>query len=96
MAEHQEIQNPPNGPGDLLAAVFLAQIMNGMPDEGALQKATSSVFEILTRTARRGADELVLESETTSLIRPFAMVQIRRIIQSTKTAANINTPTRQD
>ncbi len=92
MAEHQEISNPPNGLGDLLAAVFLAQIMNGLSDEGALQKATSSVFEILTRTARRGADELVLESETTSLVRPFAMVQIRRIIQSTKNAANLNTP----
>ncbi|MEX3011866.1 pyridoxal kinase PdxY [Hoeflea sp. TYP-13] len=80
MAEHREIADPPNGTGDLLAAVFLANVMNGKPDEKALQDATASVFEILARTAKHGADELTLESEAKSLVRPFALVQMRRLM----------------
>jgi len=79
MAEHREIPNPPNGLGDLTAAVFLAHIMNGKTDEKALQSATASVFEILARTAKRGADELTLESDAASLARPFAMVLMRHL-----------------
>lgn len=84
MAEHQEIPNPPNGLGDLLAAVFLAHIMNGLADEDALQKASASVFEILARTAKSGADELTLESNAASLMRPFAMVQMRHLVYPSK------------
>lgn len=79
MAEHREIADPPNGPGDLLAAIFLAHIMNGHSNEKALQDATASVFEILAHTKKQGADELTLESQTSSLARPFAMVQIRHL-----------------
>jgi pyridoxine kinase len=87
MAEHREIPNPPNGLGDLLAAVFLARIMKGESDEQALQNATASVFEILARTAKRGADELTLESDAASLARPFAMVQIRHLIHPNSQSA---------
>ena len=79
MAEHREIPNPPNGLGDLTAAVFLAHIMNGKSDEKALRDTTASVFEILARTTKRGADELTLESDAASLARPFAMVQMRHL-----------------
>ncbi len=79
MAEHRQIPDPPNGLGDLTAAVFLAHTMNGKSDDEALQGATASVFEILARTAKRGADELTLESDAGSLVRPFAMVQMRRL-----------------
>lgn len=82
MAEHQEMPNPPNGLGDLLAAVFLAHVMNGQHDEDALRNATASVFEIFARTAKSGADELTLESNAASLMRPFAMVQTRHLVYS--------------
>lgn len=82
MAEHQEMPNPPNGLGDLLAAVFLAHVMNGQNDEDALRNATASVFEIFARTAKSGADELTLESNAASLMRPFAMVQTRHLVYS--------------
>jgi len=38
------------------------------------------VFEILARTARRGADELTLETDAQSLRTPMAMVNMRRVM----------------
>ncbi len=80
LAEHRMIENPPNGTGDLLAAVFLARILEGLSDERALQMATASVFEVIARTARRGANELTLEQDASSLSTPMAMVQMRRLM----------------
>lgn len=80
LAEHRTIVDPPNGLGDLLSAVFLARLMAGQPDEKALQSATASVFEVLARTVKRGADELTLESDSESLLRPMALVQMRRLM----------------
>lgn len=79
MAEHRLIDNPPNGLGDLMSALFLARLLEGQTEEKALQLATGSVFEILARTARRGADELMLETDVQSLRTPMAMVQMRRV-----------------
>lgn len=80
LAEHRLIENPPNGLGDLLAAVFLARLLEGMNEEKALQMATASVYEVLARTAKRGGDELTLETDAGSLTNPMAMVQLRRLI----------------
>lgn len=80
LAEHRLIDNPPNGLGDLLAAVFLARLLDGVDEETALRSATASVFEILARTAKRGGDELALESDSSSLSTPMAMVQMRRLM----------------
>lgn len=80
LAEHRLIDNAPNGLGDLLAAVFLAHLLDGVNEEKALQLATASVFEILARTAKRGGDELALESDASSLSTPMAMVQMRRLM----------------
>ncbi len=80
LAEHRLIDNPPNGLGDLLAAVFTARLLEGVDEERALQLATATVYEILARTARRGGDELTLESDISSLSSPMAMVQMRRLM----------------
>ncbi len=80
LAEHRVIDNPPNGLGDLLAALFLGRLLSGMDDERALQLATASVFEILARTVKRGGDELALETDASSLSTPMAMVQMRRLL----------------
>ena len=81
LAEHRIIDRPPNGLGDLTAAVFLARLLAGQPHDKALQTTTASVFEILARTAKRGADELTLETDAASLSHPMAMVQLRRLIR---------------
>ena len=80
MAEHRLIPNAPNGLGDLMSATFLARLLEGMEEEKALQMATGTVFEILARTARRGADELTLETDAQSLRTPMAMVNMRRVM----------------
>lgn len=82
MAEHRLIPNAPNGLGDLMSATFLARLLEGLPEEKALQMAAGTVFEILARTARRGADELTLETDAQSLRTPMAMVNMRRVMST--------------
>lgn len=79
LAEHRLIERPPNGLGDLIAAIYLARLLAGQPIAKALQSATASVFEILARTAKRGGDELQLETDAQSLAHPMAMVQLRHL-----------------
>jgi pyridoxine kinase len=80
LAEHRIIERPPNGLGDLTAAVFLARLLDGQPAGKALQSTTASVFEILARTAKRGGDELQLETDAQSLAHPMAMVHLRHLM----------------
>jgi len=80
LAEHRLIDNPPNGLGDLLGALFTGRILAGMDEERVLQLSTASVFEILARTSKRGGDELTLETDANSLSTPMAMVQMRRLV----------------
>ncbi|MEF2074094.1 pyridoxal kinase PdxY [Consotaella aegiceratis] len=80
LVEHRSIDNVPNGLGDLTAAVYLARLLDGATPEKALQTTTATVFEILARTIKRGADELTLETDAESLKHPMAMVQMRRLM----------------
>lgn len=84
LAEHRLIDRPPNGLGDLTAAVFLARIMAGIAPERALQSTTAAVYEILAHTAKRGGDELQLETDAPSLSHPMAMVQMRHLVHPGK------------
>jgi pyridoxine kinase len=84
LAEHRMIEHPPNGLGDLTAAVFLARLMAGEKPDKALQSTTASVFEILARTAKRGADELQIETDAGSLSHPMAMVQMRQLMHPSR------------
>jgi pyridoxine kinase len=79
MAEHRIIDRPPNGLGDLTAAVYLARVLSGQSPAKALQSTTAAVYEILASTARRGGDELQLETDAQSLAHPMAMVQMRHL-----------------
>lgn len=80
LAEHRVIARPPNGLGDLTAAIYLARIMSGQQPAKALQTTTAAVYEILARTAKRGGDELQLETDAQSLSHPMAMVQMRHLM----------------
>ena len=79
LAEHGTIDKPPNGPGDLVASVFLARLMQGLDPAKALQFATATVFEILARAKKRGADDLMLETDAASLSGPAAMVHLKHL-----------------
>lgn len=80
LAEHRMIDGAPNGTGDLMAALLLARLLEGHDEERTLQLATASVFEIVSRSVRRGADELTLQQDSTSLSRPMALVQMRHLL----------------
>ncbi|MHC1547510.1 pyridoxal kinase PdxY [Phyllobacterium sp. K27] len=84
LAEHRLVTGPTNGLGDLTSALFLARMLSGIELEQALQRTTASVFEIMARSAKRGADELMLEADASSLATPMAMVQMRRLPHPTK------------
>jgi pyridoxine kinase len=79
LAEHRIIDKPPNGLGDLTAAVYLARLLAGQAAAKALQSTVATVFEILARTAKRGGDELQLETDAQSLSHPMSMVQLRHV-----------------
>jgi pyridoxine kinase len=81
LAEHRLVEGAPNGAGDLTAALFLGRLLGGASEAEALETATASVFEVVMRAARRGADELMLETDAASLSRPLAAVGVRRIGQ---------------
>lgn len=80
LAEHRLVPNPPKGTGDLASALLLAHLLEGKPAEKALQTTTAAVFEAVARAVKRGADELMLETDADSLVHPMAMVQMRRLV----------------
>lgn len=84
MAEHRMVGNPPNGLGDLTAALFLSRLLKGEGEERALQMTTAAVFEILARSVKRGADELMLSEDYSSFATPMAMVQLRQLLHPSR------------
>ena len=84
LAEHRMIEGAPNGLGDLTAALFLARLLKGEAEERALQATTASVFEIVARSVKRGADELMLYEDFSSLATPMAMVQMRQLMHPSR------------
>jgi pyridoxine kinase len=82
LAEHRLVEGAPNGAGDLTAALFLARLLAGESEAKALEMVTASVFEVLARAARRGADELMLETDAASLSHPTTMVTMRQVGQA--------------
>lgn len=79
LSEHRLFNSVINGAGDLTAALLLARTLLGFDHKKSLQWVTSSVFEILGHTNRLGHNELVLEQDISSLVKPQAMVQMRTL-----------------
>ena len=77
--EHPLIDSIAHGTGDLFAGLLTARLSGEMSTEAAVARATASVFEIVARSARAGADELLLTAEQDSLVHPLAQVSVRRI-----------------
>jgi pyridoxine kinase len=81
MAEHRIVDGPTNGLGDLTSALFLARCLSGDSDEKALRHTTAAVFEIMARASKRGANELMLAADASSMVHPMAMVQMRKLFR---------------
>jgi pyridoxine kinase len=79
VAEHPVIAGSPNGPGDLFAALYTARRLEGLAPEATLSGAAAGTFEMLARSVRAGADELLLAAEQDVLVRPAATVAVRRL-----------------
>jgi len=63
LAGHEAIDKPPNGLGDMTAALFLAHRLGGLAPRDALVRTTGSVFDCLSAAVSRGSDELMLETD---------------------------------
>lgn len=81
-AEHAAIANPPHGTGDLMAGLFLSNLLAGFDDEEALKRASASVFELVARSVRKGADELLFAEEQQSVVKAMALVTSRRVLET--------------
>ncbi|WP_366525309.1 pyridoxal kinase [uncultured Roseibium sp.] len=81
-AEHAAIEKPPHGTGDLIAGLFLANSLAGFNDEEALKRASASVFELVARSVKKGANELLFAEEQQSVVRAMALVTSRRVVET--------------
>lgn len=81
-AEHAAIESPPHGTGDLIAGLFLSNFLAGFDDEEALKRASASVFELVARSVKKGADELLFAEEQQSVVRAMALVTSRRVLET--------------
>lgn len=79
VAEHPALDGPPNGLGDLTAALMIGHLINSKSPLDALKATTASVFEVMSISARAGRDELALEQSISSLIEPRTEIQLRTL-----------------
>lgn len=76
------LEGVPHGAGDLLAALFLGQRLQGATVEAGLGHATASVFHLLRQSVRAGLDEMPLVAGQGALVKPPGLtreLQLRRL-----------------
>ena len=76
LAAHTLFNSPPNGPGDLTAALFLGHLLANLGTTENLLQTTSSVYEILENATKKGSNELALESDAQSIVNPKARIRL--------------------
>lgn len=77
--EHLAMPHAPHGTGDLFAALLLGHYLLSGNWEKATERASSALFELTTRAAKSGLDDLPHIAEQLSLERPMATVSKRLI-----------------
>lgn len=70
LAAHDLMDRPPNGLGDMTAALLLAHRLDGLSLREALAQTTASVLDCLAAAVARGSDELMLETDAELLRAP--------------------------
>jgi pyridoxine kinase len=76
LAEHERLAHPPNGAGDLTAALFLGGLLSGRAPAKALEHATGAVRDVLVRAVGRGANELSLATDSDCLRQPEGRISV--------------------
>ncbi len=79
LASHRLIAGPPNGAGDLTAALFLGHRLRGHGPKTALARATAAVVDCIEAAARRGSEELTLAQDWRWLLKPGSRPRIAAI-----------------
>lgn len=87
LAEHPRFEDAPNGLGDLTAALLLAHRLDGKKTEDILSLATASVFEVMRTATLAGSEELILERNLDSLLRPSAKIEMRALPTRVRTSS---------
>lgn len=77
--EHPALPSAPHGTGDLLTALLAGRLAHGEGLDAALPRAVASVFDLVARSVRAGADELLMALEQDVLVHSMAPVSTRRI-----------------
>ena len=80
LAEHRLAKGPPNGLGDLAAALMLGHLLAAGDGVTALRKTSASLYEVMMIAAKAGSDQLLLEASITSLVNPRTPVDARQLV----------------
>lgn len=81
-AEHARVENQPQGTGDLMSTLYFSRYLEGLDDETALVRAAASTFEMVARSVKHGATEMLYAQEQKTLINPMALVTSRRVMET--------------
>lgn len=76
---HLELDPPPNGTGDVFAALLLGRLGAGEAPLDALEKTVSALFLLLERTKVEKSRELTLIAAQEALVNPPVRAQLTRL-----------------
>jgi len=68
MVMHRQLDDVPHGTGDLLTAIFLAELLNGRDAKAGLEAATSRVFDTVLKAKAWNSPEL---PDVTARLKPL-------------------------
>lgn len=77
LSEHRLAIGPPNGLGDLAAALMLGNLIDTKDPIKSLQKTSSSLYEVMMIASQANSDELLLEASVSSILKPRTSVSAR-------------------
>ncbi len=76
-ASTPRLDNAPHGAGDLFAALFLANRLEGRDLRSSLERTTSSVFSVLEKSVAAGSNEMLLLQSHDALLNPPEIAELR-------------------
>lgn len=82
--EHPKLATHLKGTGDLLAALLIGRKLAGADWPTASESALASVFEIVSKSVKANADEMMLSAFQHTLIEPRAHINVRRMRTPTR------------
>ena len=84
LAEHRRAKGPPNGLGDLAAALMLGHLLGSDDAVSALEKTSSSLYEVMHIASAAQSNELILEASIGSLGKPRTAINARQLLLAAK------------